>query len=560
MDQLKNRKINIKIILVIIAFIVIGAWLAATVGSLKTSPELKEAGYTALKSGTGTVVKDEMRKQRLVIAVDTIDGCLNPAFATAMADRMACEMIYEPLAKVHTDGSFEPVLAEQIDWDPEKQMMTIKLKQGISFSDGTPLTADDVCASIGIKCLAEYNMDTDSAYFHIEGVWDMNEQKTQGISGIRKVDENTVELVFMDVNRRNWDILETSIQKNRFADIGQQLTAFRNLPEIYSTGIGTGPYMADTISQGINICLQANPEYRGEMKDIKSVELAQINFYNMKEAIENQEIDVAQYTANSEQFDNLYQGKQFNVYAKPTDNIYAIGFNLNNIFLKDERVRQAVAYAFNKEGALNKDWEMKIAPTNVIGYGSGLNTEALEVNAVSYDKGKAESILKEAGMKDRIILRLPVLKENEFQMHLASCLKKDLEAVGFSVEVNECTSEEYVQALYVEDKFDIYLFNDTMNYDWDTFQNMSRLRDGMPVAFLDNDYVELVSRLEMSMNQEEYAAALTELSSKFYEKMPVVPFGRVQRYLSISHDLSGYGASPDALMLENVNLIQSDAK
>ena len=132
MDQLKNRKINIKIILVIIAFIVIGAWLAATVGSLKTSPELKEAGYTALKSGTGTVVKDEMRKQRLVIAVDTIDGCLNPAFATAMADRMACEMIYEPLAKVHTDGSFEPVLAEQIDWDPEKQMMTIKLKQGIS--------------------------------------------------------------------------------------------------------------------------------------------------------------------------------------------------------------------------------------------------------------------------------------------------------------------------------------------------------------------------------------------------------------------------------------------
>ena len=91
-----------------------------------------------------------------------------------MADRMACEMIYEPLAKVHTDGSFEPVLAEQVDWDQEKLTMSIKLKEGILFSDGTPLTADDVCASIGIRCLAEYNMDVDSVYFHIAGAWDMN--------------------------------------------------------------------------------------------------------------------------------------------------------------------------------------------------------------------------------------------------------------------------------------------------------------------------------------------------------------------------------------------------
>lgn len=560
MDQLKDRKMSKKIILVIIALIVICAGIAVAVSSSKKSPELKEAGFTALKSGSGTVVKDEMRKQRLVIAVDTIDGCLNPAFASAMADKMACEMIYEPLARVNADGSYDMALAESVDWNPEKQTMTIKIKPGVVFSDGSPLTADDVCASIGIRCLAEYNMDTDGPYFHIKGVWDLNEQKTQGIDGIRKLDENTVEIAFLDVTSQNRKILETSIQKNRFATIDQQLTGFGNVLDVYDTGIGTGPYMSDTISQGINICLQANPNYRGEVKDIKQVELSQINFYNMKEAIENQEIDVAQYTANSEQFENLYQGKQFNVYAKPTDNIYAIGFNLNNVFLKDERVRQAISYAFNRDAALNKDWEKKIAPTCGIGYGSGPDTEQLESGVISYDKGKADAILKEAGMKDRIVLRFPVLKENEFQMHLATCIKKDLEAVGFNVEVKECTSQEYVQALYVEDNFDIYLFNGTMNYDWETFDSMTRLRDGMPVAFLDNDYVELVSKLKASMDQAEYAAALTELAGKFYEKVPVVPFGRVQRYLSISCDLSGYGASPDALMLENVNLIQSSAK
>ena len=174
MDQLKNRKSNKKIILAALAVIVVCAGIVMAVSSLKTIPGLEDTGLTVLKKGSGPVTKDENRKQRLIAAVDTIDGTLNPAFATTAADKMACGLIYEPLAYVNMDGSYEMVLAESADWNPEKKTITIKLKEGLLFSDGTRVTADDVCASIAINCLASYNQDDSGPYFHIKGVWDMN--------------------------------------------------------------------------------------------------------------------------------------------------------------------------------------------------------------------------------------------------------------------------------------------------------------------------------------------------------------------------------------------------
>lgn len=560
MDQLKNRKISKKIVLAVLAVLVVCAGIGMAVSSLKTNPDLEDAGLTALKKGSGAITKDENRKQRLIAAVDTIDGTLNPAFATAAADRMACELIYEPLAYVNTDGSYDMVLAESVDWNPENLTMTIRLKDGILFSDGTPVTADDVCASIGIRCLAAYNLDDNGPYFHIKGVWDMNEQKTTGISGIQKVDERTVAVAFLDGYVQNREIVETMIQKNGFAEVGTQLECIKNIEDYYNKGIGTGPYMLETSSGGITTCLQANPNYREEIKDIKKVEFTLVNFYDMEKAVTEQNVDVIQYTANSEQFDTIYNARQFDVYKKPADQIYAIGFNANNIFLKDYRIRQAIAYAFNKEKALNKDWSSRIAPTDVIGYGDAKMTGGFEGNAISYDKGKADDLMKETSMKGRIILRFPVLKDNDFQMHLSSCIKEDLEAVGFTVDIRECTSEEYVRSLYVEDTFDIYLYNDIMNYDFKTFDSMTQLRDGMPVAYRDNDYVELVNKLQSAMDQTEYQAVLTELSAKFYEMVPVIPFGQVQKYLSVSRDLSGYGAAPDSLFLDHVNQMRSNAK
>lgn len=517
-------------------------------------------GYEVVRQGQGARKKDKTRSQRMIVAADTIDGCLNPALASAEADRMACELVFEPLAEVQPDGSLDFVLAEAADWDGETRTLTIRLKPDQVFSDGSPVTAADVCASISLYCQASYHEDMDSPYFNIRGVWDWNEGSAAGISGLRAADERTVVVAFLETDSRCWKILETPVQKNDFARVNEEMTVPGNIADYSFEAIGTGAYRASGISRGINITLEANSNYREDIQDIRWVEFAKINFYDLEQALANEEIDVVQYTANSAQFDRLYHAAPFTVYRRPVNQIYAIGFNMNNIFLKDSRIRKVIAAAFDKKKVLGAEWSERIAPTDTIGYGTEALTDSWDANAPVHDKGEARRMMEETGLAGRISLRFPVLETNEFQKQAATQLANDLADVGITVEVKPLDSDAYVRALYVEDNFDLYIYNDIMDYDYDTFYRMTQARDGMTVAFRDNDYVELVNRLKEAADPEEYRNVLEETAAMFYDRMPVLPFGRVQKFLSISADLEGYGGKPDSLLLEQVHQIRSRSR
>lgn len=549
-----------KAILAVGAAAAVGAGLLLGTRMMRRNNLQENTGYEVIRQGTGSIRKDEERRSRLVVAVDTIDGCLNPAFAAAEADRLACSLIYEPLANVQTDGSLELVLAESAEWDPETFAMTVRLRPGLVFSDGSPVTAEDVCASIALSCLAEYNRDMDSPYFHIRGVWDMIEQKEAGITGLCAVDDVTAVITFLEADSRNWQVLETPVQKNYFAEADGQMTVLTDSADNYNTGTGTGAYQGSGLSRGINITLEANPNYREPAADIQRVEFSQINYYDLQQALDDGEIDVVQYTANSEKFDMLFHAKPFTVYKKPVNQIYAVGFNMNNIYLKDSRIRKIIAAAFNKEKVLDDKWENRIAPTDTIGYGTEEKAKELEINVPSYNRGEAKRMMDETGLGGKITLRFPVLENNEFQNQVAESIKNDLEHVGITVKVTPLSSDDYVRALYVEDNFDLYVYNEIMDYDYQTFYRMTQSRDGMPVAFRDNDYVELADSLKDAVDQEEYRRVLGEMTAMFYDRMPVIPFGRVQRFLSVSADLEGYTGKPDSLLLEQVHKIRSNSR
>jgi peptide/nickel transport system substrate-binding protein len=75
---------------------------------------------------------------------------LNPHFATGNKDREATRMFYEPLAGWDNDGNLRPALAAAIPGredgtlSPDGKSVTWKLKQGVTWHDGRPFTADDV--------------------------------------------------------------------------------------------------------------------------------------------------------------------------------------------------------------------------------------------------------------------------------------------------------------------------------------------------------------------------------------------------------------------------------
>lgn len=556
------KQLNLKgkrkfIILAAAAAIMVIAVMVLAVGSLKKMPA--DSNLSLVRSGNTNISKSENRKQRLVVAADMLDGALNPLLAVSTGDQEACSLIFEPLAKKNPDGSFENVLAKNTAWDKTTLTLTIELKKDILFSDGSSMTADDVCASIGAYCLASYNLDSSSPYFNIKGAWDMNEQKAQGIEGIQKLDDHTVAVTFLQSSAKNWDILETPIQKNTFAAVDNTLTGFTSKDSFSKNAVGTGAYVFDGDISGMNLVLRRNSFYRESVKDINQIEFVKINFYDMQEALDAQNVDLVNFTANSEQFDMLYHASKYDIYTRPSNVIYSLGFNMNNVFLKEVSIRQAIAYALKYDNIVAKEWQDRYEPTSSIGYGTE-DEKTLSALAPAYNKNKAEKILKELDFKSKIVFRLPVQEENEFQKTTASAIKKNLEAIGIQVEIEEYTDAEYVQALYIEDNFDLYLFTEAADYDWDTFEAFTRSRNGLTTACTDLTYTDAVSALSEAEDVSAYQTALKAAADKFYELVPAVPVARAKRYMAVSADLGGFRANAGETMITDVHEITSKAK
>lgn len=149
----KSRKL-----VVILAAIMVVNGVALTACSTKPATENG--------SSTTSTTQDSSAKQKtLVEATAKLNGVFNPFFSTTTYDRYIAEKTYATLidndrAGVPTDHLakyVEPVEVKGEDGKVEKTIYTFELVEGAKFSDGTPVTADDIIFSIKVYCDPTYS-------------------------------------------------------------------------------------------------------------------------------------------------------------------------------------------------------------------------------------------------------------------------------------------------------------------------------------------------------------------------------------------------------------------
>lgn len=75
---------------------------------------------------------------------------INPLLASSQADRDLTTLVYSGLMRQVEDGSFVPDLAERYEVTGDGTVYTFHLKEGATFHDGTPLTAEDVAFTVSL--------------------------------------------------------------------------------------------------------------------------------------------------------------------------------------------------------------------------------------------------------------------------------------------------------------------------------------------------------------------------------------------------------------------------
>lgn len=154
--------------------------------------------------------------------------------------------IYEPLFFYNRAEAGDPTprLGESYEWSEDGTELTIKIREGVKWTDGEPFTVEDVIFS--------YTNET---------------AKRDYLSAAEKVDDSTVKLTFNGAQfTAAVQILGTTLMvpEHIYEGVADKITFTNDKP------VGTGPYILDTISDA-TYTVVANEDYWGEAPKLKKV-------------------------------------------------------------------------------------------------------------------------------------------------------------------------------------------------------------------------------------------------------------------------------------------------
>ncbi len=185
---------------------------------------------------------------------------MNPYLSGGTKDIEAASMVIEPLARYNETGALVPFLAEDIPTvgnggvSEDLTTITWKLKPGLLWSDGTPVTSADVAFT------AEYCM-------HPEGGC-AQAAKFDGVSSVEAIDDLTVKVTFNSPKPNPYGPFAGGqspiIQKAQFAEcVGAKAP---ECTDANFSPIGTGPFVVTDFRTNDVIQMEANPNYRDPAK------------------------------------------------------------------------------------------------------------------------------------------------------------------------------------------------------------------------------------------------------------------------------------------------------
>ncbi|MGD8191366.1 ABC transporter substrate-binding protein [Brevibacillus ginsengisoli] len=340
------------------------------------------------------------RKDTFVAGISAPEGIFNPYFYNNGWDGNVTSVMFASLIDVDESGKPLPSLAEKWEVSNDQLTYTFHLRKGLTFSDGSPLTAEDVAFTLTI--LHDKSNDgtvVDISQAHIKGGQAYKEGKATSIEGIKVIDPQTIQITTEQVNARNLLLLGGPVLSKAYYGKGYVQGNLDYLKSLHGKPLGAGPYVFDKFIPGQEVRFHANDKfYAGKPKIehfIYRITDKDTNF----QLFQAGEVDYDGFAANGESLEQL-KSLGFADIDVVTAPVYSyIEFNHKKPYFKDKRVRQALIYGLNRKQIIDTFYqgygEVANVPTPPTSW--AFNDEG--INKYEYNLDKAKQLLDEAGWK-----------------------------------------------------------------------------------------------------------------------------------------------------------------
>ena len=428
-------------------------------------------------------------------------------------------VVYESLVTVDDNGLPQPLLAESWTESGGGQTWTFTLRENITFSDGTPLTAQDVVASGQyILNLAKNDQGLDRGFYgNIRYM----------VSSFTAQDDRTV---VVKAARDYYGLLYSMT----FPVVPASQVEMAN-------PVGTGPYVISSFEPASYMLLNANPAWWQTQPQVQEIT---VTFYpNNKDMINAYEygrvdtvftrsVAAAQYKSGINSLSISYSTRQLEVLL--------INHRERSFPLDSLKVRQAIRYMLDLDDIVNNVYYGMVTRTDTPLI-PGTWTYWSENDAQQFNKQRAMELLDEAGWTDydengvrttvradtgklaRMHLRFYVYEEqeNSVRVEVANRIADALMQVGIECKVETLTYKEARDKLKAG-SYDLCLAAFNIDFTPDPGYLLISGNNCNYMRYKSTEMDNLFKTLRAAQEESAYRAALQSIQTLFWNDCPFV--------------------------------------
>ncbi len=387
-----------------------GGGTAAT--EAKPSPGSAVTTPTTVAAVTTTEAPGRPGGTLTVGYVGTVNGLTpNPFGASTYPFR---DELFDPLVALDAKGEPVPALAESWELADDGLTLTLHLRSGVTFHDGTAFDATAAVANIDWFKDPATGLQGGTSWAKVTAA---------------AVDPSTVQLTFTEKVPEIFYLMSVAMVAK---------------PGALDTGIGTGPFVLDSFTPRGGMKMSANPKYWGEKPKLDALEMRE--FADTTAAAlsaQSGDIDLLLGVA-IEQVDSLRKAG-LTILENPAPGNLDLIVNTTDKGIVDARVRRALSLAFDRERFVETVLQGHgTIESSIFPPGSPVR-HAIASSVTPFDLDTAKSLLDEAGVSNLSIdiMSPPVLATDQF----LPIYQADLASIGVTLNIKPADAATWAQAV-----------------------------------------------------------------------------------------------------------------
>ena len=516
-------------------------------GASNAGTAADETGSAAVSTESASTDTAASGEKIINVGVTNTLGSLNPLLLNGgEINKYATGLMFLPLMELDADLNFEGMLADSITTEDNKNFI-VHIDDAATWSDGTPVTADDVVYT-ALRLASPVIGNTAMMYYVFEGVGDDGfvAEGAESIDGIQKVDDKTVQ--FTTKEEMPITTFENSYARylltlpkhviEQYSEEELSTADWFNHPDVVS-----GPFFVTDFDVDHYISYEANKDYWKGAPKIDKLNIKIVDGSQLYAGLQSGEIDITQQTMSDipqEDYESVEALDNVDVvYGSPVTN-QSVFIQTKNV--PDVKVRQAMLYAIDRqqilEELLNGHGEIV---DGFLSSASPFYDDSL--TPVSYDPEKAKALLEEAGWDSSQTIRFYVNSGDSTFVNAASIIAAEWAAVGIKAEIQTVDFATLMSVAGTED-YDVL----AVQYTYapvDPYPDVAWLLggEGSWTSYSDDTLNDALTKSQLTSDLEETKELFSVVDKKVQEDVPMFSAYVISAQGAVSKRITGAAPS-----------------